>query len=71
MLPESRGVQFQTMSEYDLPDQTLLEFHLAICNVIHATGMAEEIERYLDDLEAMEDMMPLEHSVARWIMQNA
>ncbi|KAL2216843.1 hypothetical protein M432DRAFT_550657 [Thermoascus aurantiacus ATCC 26904] len=50
-LPKDGRVIFESKDSVESPDQTILAFHLAICNILHATGMGEDIERYFDNLE--------------------
>ncbi|XHG05679.1 hypothetical protein AWENTII_008897 [Aspergillus wentii] len=73
-LPKDRIVKFTSANGTDLPDPDLLAFHLAIANILHATGMGEEIDRLIDDMEAGEDLPEgtgLETRVNEWLMATA
>lgn len=61
----------QTDIDMDLPDPMLLDIHLAICKVLHATGLAEQIDDYLRDLEDDEIPVASKLHVAEWIMSSA
>lgn len=71
ILPEDRQINMQTDIDMDLPDPMLLDIHLAICKVLHATGLAEQIDDYLRDLEDDEIPVASKLHVAEWIMSSA
>lgn len=70
-LPKDCQIKLQTEADIDLPDPMLLEIHLAICKVLHATGLAEQIDDYLRDLEDDEIPAASKLHVAEWIMSSA
>ncbi|OJJ45684.1 hypothetical protein ASPZODRAFT_17133 [Penicilliopsis zonata CBS 506.65] len=51
-LPASRMVQFYSHNWIDVPDPLLLEIHLTISNILHATGMGRIIDLTLEEMEA-------------------
>lgn len=73
-LPADRIVRLRSADGTELPDPGLLECHLAIANVLHATGMAEEIERYIDESSEEKDLAEdagIEMRVQNWLMATA
>jgi len=49
-LPSNRYVTFTAHDgRYPLPDEKLLAAHAAVAAILHASGMAEVIERILQD----------------------
>ena len=66
-------MKFRSADGTELPDPGLLEFHLAISNVLHATGMAEEIDRYIEESteEDLTEDTSAELSVHNWLMATA
>lgn len=42
-LPPDRRVTFRSTDNIEVPDATLLAFHLAIANILHATGMGKKL----------------------------
>ena len=71
VLKENQHIEIQTESDIDLPDPMLLEIHLAICKVLHATGIAGQIDDYLRDPEDDEVPVASKLHVAEWIMSLA
>lgn len=63
-MPPGRRIVFSTTTNIDLPHPTLLNMHLAICRVLHATGIGKEIELMLCEVEDDEPM----DRVAEWLM---
>ena len=58
-LPADRIVRLRSADGTELPDPGLLEFHLAIANVLHTTKMGEELNRFMmDELEEEECSLP-------------
>ncbi|KAJ1299318.1 hypothetical protein OPQ81_000001 [Rhizoctonia solani] len=52
--PQGKVVTFTTTrSEYDLPDPRFIAIHAACAKVLHASGMAEFIDRIIRDLEEL------------------
>lgn len=43
-LPQNRKVQFETSTEFELPDPELLKVHHAIAKFFHASGMGSELD---------------------------
>lgn len=41
--PSDRRVTFRSTDNIEVPDATLLAFHLAIANILHATGMGKKL----------------------------
>lgn len=73
-LPKDGRVIFESKDSVESPDQTILAFHLAICNILHATGMGEDIERYFDNLEeigclAEDGSTDIETAIARGLVR--
>lgn len=71
VLKENQHIEIQTESDIDLPDPMLLEIHLAICKVLHTTGIAGQIDDYLRDLEDDEVPVGTKLHVAEWVMSLA
>lgn len=63
----------RTETTIDLRDSILVEVHLAICKVLHATGLAEQVDDSLSDLEEDDDDVSVDCKlhVAEWIMSSA
>lgn len=72
-LPADRIVRLRSADGTELPDPGLLEFHLAIANVLHTTEMAEEIDRYIDESteEDLAEGAGAEVRVQNWLMATA
>lgn len=52
-LPASRTIMMRAHDgRVPLPSPDLLKVHCAIADILHATGMAEKIDKILDDTEA-------------------
>ncbi|KAL1879007.1 hypothetical protein Plec18167_004302 [Paecilomyces lecythidis] len=74
-LPESRIIDLQPANETEAPSQILLTVHCAIANILHASGMAEEIDEELerdeDELEALAEdgSTNLEEVIGRWLLK--
>ena len=64
-MPPGRRIVFSTTTNIDLPHPTLLNMHLAICRVLHATALGQEIELMLREVE--EDDEPMDR-VGEWLM---
>lgn len=71
ILPKDGLIKMQTETEIDLADPMLLSIHLAICKVLHATGLAEQVDDYLRDMEDDEIPAASKLHVAEWIMSSA
>lgn len=68
-MPPGRRIVFSTTTNIDLPHPTLLNTHLAICRVLHATGLGQEIELMLREVE--EDDEPMDTRVGEWLMSTS
>ncbi|KAJ9262245.1 hypothetical protein DTO195F2_3632 [Paecilomyces variotii] len=74
-LPESRIIDLQPANKTEAPSQILLTVHCAIANVLHASGMEEEIdadlERDEDELETLAEdgSTNLEEVIGRWLLK--
>ena len=64
-MPPGRRIVFSTTTEIEIPHPALLGMHLAICRVLHATGMGQEIDLMLREVE--EDDEPMDR-VGEWLM---
>ena len=64
-MPPGRRIVFSTTTNIDLPHPTLLNMQLAICRVLHATGLGQQIELVLRGVE--EDDEPM-GGVGQWLM---
>lgn len=67
-MPPGRGIVFSTTTGIDLPHPALLGMHLAICRILHVTGMGQEIELILREIE--EDNEPMDR-VGEWLMSTS
>lgn len=45
---------FNLVESLEAPDLTILTFHLAICNILHATRMRTDIDKCFDELEEID-----------------
>lgn len=50
-LPQDRIIRFTSDTSVELPDPVILATHYAVTNILHATGMAEEIDQSLREIE--------------------
>ncbi|KAG5295952.1 hypothetical protein I7I50_08889 [Histoplasma capsulatum G186AR] len=48
-----RIIKFEKHADYELPNRVLLGTHAAVAKILHATGMAETIEKILRDREEL------------------
>jgi hypothetical protein len=72
VLPANGTVQFTSHDDhFPLPDKAILAAHAAIARILHLTGMGEEIDKVLRDLEELscpvEDVCPDLSSVIEWL----
>lgn len=67
-MPPGRRIVFSTTTEIEISHPALLGMHLAICRVLHATGMGQEIELMLREVE--EDDEPMDR-VGEWLMSTS
>lgn len=67
-MPPGRRIVFSTTTEIEIPHPALLGMHLAICRVLHATGMGQEIDLMLREVE--EDDEPMDR-VGEWLMSTS
>lgn len=67
---KERQVEMRTETTIDLPDPILMEVRLAICKVLHATGLTEQVDDYLSDLKDDDGgvLVDCELHMAEWIM---
>jgi len=52
--PNARGdriVRFEKHADVELPSRVLLETHAALAKILHASGMAEYIDRIMEERE--------------------
>lgn len=72
-LPADRIVRFRSADGTKLPDPGLMVFHLAIAHALHTTGMAEEIDRYIEESteEDLTEDTSAEMSIHNWLMTTA
>lgn len=65
----NRRIIFTTTTDIALPDPALLAVHLAVCRVLHVTGMGQEIEVILREIEEDDEPMPIMiDRVGEWLM---
>jgi hypothetical protein len=50
---KTNPVTFQTKKDLALPNPDYLRIHAACCRIAHLSGAAEQIDKVLEDLEAM------------------
>lgn len=71
-MPPGRRIVFSTITNIDLPHPALLNMHLAICRVLHATGLGQEIELMLREVEEDDKPMPIiMDRVGEWLMSTS
>lgn len=71
-MPAGRRITFSTSTEIELPHPALLGVHLAICRVLHATGMGQEIELILREIEEDDEPTPIiMDRVGEWVMSTS
>ena len=71
-MPPGRRITFSTSTEIELPHPALLGVHLAICRVLHATGMGQEIELILREIEEEDEPTPIfMDRVGEWVMSTS
>lgn len=45
--------------------------HLSICRVLHATGVGQEIDSFLHEIEDVDEPASVIERVEEWIMSNS